>query len=200
MQRLSIINNHLSASRDVCIVAAGRSPLGQYKGDLSAYTATDLAGLTLKQTLAKYGIDPKSIQEFYLGNVYPAGLGQSPAKQVAIKGGLQDSAICTNVNKVCSSGMLAIIAGYMSIHQGLEDVVAAGGVDIMSNVPHYLPRNSTNRGDTQLIDGLIKDGLWDARYNIHMGECAERCADKYAITRQEMDEFSVSSNLKAANA
>ena len=200
MRGLSIISNHLSSSREVCIVAAGRSPLCPYKGDLSGYTATDLAALTLKQTLSKYSIDPSSIQEFYLGNVYTGGLGQSPAKQVAVKAGLLESVICSNVNKVCSSGMLAIIAGFMSIRQGVEDVVAAGGVDIMSNVPHYLPRNSTTKGDTELIDGLVKDGLWDARYNIHMGECAERCAEKYSISRQEMDDFSLASNTKAVAA
>lgn len=200
MRGISIISNHLSSSREVCIVAAGRSPLCPYKGDLSSYSAIDLASLTLKQTLSKYNINPGSIEEFYLGNVYAGGLGQSPAKQVAIKAGLLESVICSNVNKVCSSGMLAIISGYMSIRQGIEDVVAAGGVDVMSNVPHYLPRNSTTKGDTQLIDGLVKDGLWDARYNIHMGECAERCAEKYNVSRQEMDDFSVSSNTKAINA
>ncbi|OMJ81848.1 hypothetical protein SteCoe_17613 [Stentor coeruleus] len=200
MRGISIINNHLSSSREVCIVAAGRSPLCPYKGDLSGYTATDLAALTLKQTMLKHNIDPQTIQEFYLGNVYPAGLGQSPAKQVAIKAGLLNSAVCSNVNKVCSSGMLAIIAGYMSIKQGIEDVVAAGGVDIMSNIPHYLPRNSTTKGDSELIDGMVKDGLWDARYNIHMGECAERCADKYQINREEMDTFSENSQTKSANA
>ena len=200
MRGLSIISNHLATSREVCIVAAGRSPLCPYKGDLSGYTAIELAALTLNKTLSKHNISPGSIQEFYLGNVFPSGLGQSPAKQIAIKAGLSESVVCSNVNKVCSSGMLAIIAGFMSISQGTEDVVAAGGVDSLSNVPYFLPRNSTTKLDSELIDGLLKDGLWDPRYNIHMGECAERCAEKYSVSRQEMDEFSLSTNQKAFNA
>lgn len=200
MRRIGLIRNHLSEGPEVVIVAAGRSPLGAYKGELAGYTATDLAGLTLKEILAKFKISPQLVQELYLGNVYSAGLGQSPAKQVAIKAGLSDSCICTNVNKVCSSGMLAISAAYMTIKQGLEDVIVAGGVEIMSNVPYYQKRGSTNRGDSELIDGLLVDGLIDARYKIHMGECAERCAEKYEVSREEMDDFSRKSHEKARKA
>jgi acetyl-CoA C-acetyltransferase len=172
----------------------------QYRGALSGYTAVDLAALTLKGTLEKYQIASSSVQELFLGNVYAAGLGQSPAKQVAVKAGLPDSTICTNLNKVCSSGMVALTSAFMTIKQGIQDVVVAGGVDIMSNVPHYMARNSTTKGDTNLVDGMIKDGLWDSRYNVHMGECAERCADKYSISRQDMDTFAVNSNTKAVQA
>ncbi|CAG9331040.1 unnamed protein product [Blepharisma stoltei] len=200
MHRLSLISNHLSQQPEVCIVAAGRSPIGSYKGDLSAYFATDLAAYTLKETLKKFHINPSLVQELYLGNVYPAGLGQSPAKQVAIKAGLSESCICTNVNKVCSSGMFAISSAVMTIRQGLEDVIVAGGVEIMSNVPYYQQRGSLNRGDSVLVDGLLKDGLMDARYNIHMGECAERCAEKYNVTREEMDNFSKNTHEKARKA
>ena len=200
MKNLSIIKNHLAGPKEVCIVAAGRSPLGSYKGDLSGYTAVDLAAVTLKQTLSKHKIDPSAVQEFYLGNVYTGGLGQSPAKQVAVKAGLLDSTVCSNVNKVCSSGTLAIISGFLSISQGFEDVVAAGGVDIMSTVPYYMPRNSTKKGDSELVDGLVKDGLWDSRYNIHMGECGERLAEKYDVSREEMDSFSIKTNQKAVDA
>ena len=200
MERLVVIVNHLSANREVCIVAAGRSPMTQYKGDLSGYTAVDLAALTLKGTMEKYQIPVSAVQELFLGNVYSAGLGQSPAKQVAVKAGLPDSTICTNLNKVCSSGMVAITSAYLTIKQGIQDVVVAGGVEIMSNVPHYVARNSTTKGDTDLVDGMIKDGLWDSRYNIHMGECAERCADKYSVSREEMDEFAAASNRKAQQA
>lgn len=200
MNRISLVNNHLAQGREVCIVAYGRSPLGPYRGDLSGYSATELSGLTLKLTLAKYGIDPNAVQELCLGNVYSAGLGQSPAKQTAVKAGLPDTVVCSSVNKVCSSGMLAIVSAYMTISQGHQDVVAAGGVEIMSNVPYYMPRNSKTKGDSELIDGMIKDGLWDSRYNVHMGECAEKCAEKYKITRKQMDDFSINSNLKAEDA
>lgn len=200
MKRLNLICRHLGGENEVVIVAAGRSPMTNYKGDLSGYTAVELASKTLQGTLDKFQIPASSIQEFFLGNVYAAGLGQSPAKQVAVRAGLPDSTICSNLNKVCSSGMLAITSAYLTIKQGIQDVVAAGGVDIMSNVPHYMNRNSTTKGDTQLIDGMIKDGLWDSRYNVHMGECAERCAEKYSITREDMDKFSIDSNTKALKA
>ena len=200
MRRLQVVLNHLAGETEVVIVAAGRSPLSNYKGDLSGYTAVELASKTLEGTLERHKIPASCVQELFLGNVYAAGLGQSPAKQVAVRAGLPDSTVCSNLNKVCSSGMLAITSAYLTIKQGMQDVVVAGGVDIMSNVPHYMDRNSTTKGDTKLIDGMVKDGLWDSRYNVHMGECAERCAEKYSITREEMDTFAINSHTKALKA
>jgi len=203
-RRLKVLAAHLTAASpvQVCIVAAGRSPIGSYKGDLMSVSATDLAAETLKGVLAKAHIDPSAIQELYLGNVISANLGQSPARQVALKAGLPPSVICTNVNKVCASGMKATMLGAMAITQGFADCIVVGGTESMSNVPYYLPgaRFGYMRGDQKVVDGVVKDGLWDPLLDVHMGECAERCADKHQISRAEMDRFSQLSFTRARAA
>ena len=196
MERLSLVEKHIQTPKEVVIVAAGRSPLGAFRGNLSELNATDLAAQTLSGTLAKYKVPPQAIEMLYLGNVYSANLGQSPAKQVAVKAGLPPSTVCVNMNKVCSSGMVALTTGYMDILLGNCDTVAVGGVDVMSAVPLYQYKGS----QAKPTDGMIKDGLWDAKYNVHMGECAERCADKYGVSKQRMDEFSQKTIEKAHSA
>lgn len=170
--------------------------------DFMSLSATDIAAQTLKGVLGKSRIDPAAVQELYLGNVISANLGQSPARQVALKAGLPPSVICTNVNKVCASGMKAAMLGAMAITQGFAECIVVGGTESMSNVPYYLPgaRSGYMRGDQKAIDGVVKDGLWDPLLNVHMGECAERCADKRQISRQEMDRCSQLSYSRAKTA
>lgn len=201
--RLRLISQHLTAEREeVCIVAAGRSPIGNYKGELMPLSATDIAAQTLKGVLERFRIPASEVKELVLGNVLSANLGQSPARQVALKASLPVSVICTNVNKVCASGMKALMIGAASISQGFADCVAVGGTESMSNVPYYMPgaRFGYGRGDQKVVDGVIKDGLWDPLLNIHMGECAERCADKNNVTRADMDRFAKMSYERSAKA
>lgn len=183
---------------EVCIVAAGRSPITSYKGALYGLDPTTIASETLSATLSAYRINPSTIGEFYLGNIFTANLGQNPAKQVLNKSKLPDSIVSHTVYKVCSSGMLAVILGSMAISQGFEDVVIAGGVEIMSNAPYMYPRLLKMEGERS--DSLIDDGLTDMFHHIHMGEVGEKCADKYGITREHMDIYAIKSYEKALEA
>lgn len=184
--------------KDVCIVAAGRSPLTAYKGPYYGMEASSLASETLTSTLTAFRINPNTIDELYLGNIFQLNQGQNLAKQVLNKAQLPDSIVSHTVNKICSSGMFAITLGSMSIAQGYADVVISGGVEIMSNAPYTYPR--LLRMDGERSDSLIDDGLTDVFHKIHMGEVGERCADKYGISKEEMDEYSKKSYKKAQDA
>ena len=188
--------------KEVVIVSAIRTPIGSFQGELSNIPATELGGYAIKGALDKINININLIDEIFMGNVLQANLGQAPARQAAIFAGLPDSTPCTTINKVCSSGMKAIMIGAQSIKCGDNDIVIAGGMENMSQVPHYLKdgRNGKKLGDMEIIDGLVNDGLIDVYNNSHMGICAEKCAEEMCFSREEQDSFAINSYEKSEKA
>ena len=187
--------------RDVVIVAAVRTPIGSFGGTLSGFSATQLGGFAIKAAVEKAGLRPAQIQEVYMGNVLSANLGQAPATQAAKYAGLPDLPT-TTINKVCASGTKAIMLAAQSIALGQNEIVVAGGMESMSNVPYYLDkaRNGYRLGHGQITDGLVKDGLWDVYNDYHMGSAAELCAATCNITREDQDNFAVQSYQRAQAA
>ncbi|MFT7376579.1 MAG: acetyl-CoA C-acetyltransferase, partial [Sphingobacteriales bacterium] len=187
---------------EVYIVGAARTPIGSFGGSLATVSATKLGATAIKGALAKAGIDAKEVQEVIMGNVMSANLGQAPARQAAMFAGIDHSAPCTTVNKVCASGTKAIMLAAQSIMLGHNDVVVAGGMENMSSVPHYFPqaRTGIKLGDGKIVDGLVKDGLWDVYNDYHMGNAAELCAKECGITREDQDNFAIESYKKSAQA
>lgn len=165
----------------VYIVGVARTPLGAFQGSLSHLSATDLGGIAIQAAVQRAGVPFEAVEEVFMGNVCSANLGQAPARQAALKAGLPQSADATAVNKVCSSGLKAVALGAQSIIIGQHNVVVSGGMESMSNVPYYAPsmRQGARLGDTTMIDGLLADGLSDATYGIHMGECAGKERTSY---------------------
>ncbi|MCK5823963.1 MAG: thiolase family protein [Ichthyobacteriaceae bacterium] len=188
--------------KDVVIVSALRTPIGSFGGVFSKISATNLGAIAIKAVIENSKIDTNEIDEVFMGNVIQANNGQAPARQASIKAGIANTVPCTTVNKVCSSGMKAMILGAQSIITGDNDVVIAGGMENMSLIPHYLEKGRTGQklGNLNLVDGLLKDGLLDAYTGKHMGESAELCADKYQFTRETQDEYAVESYKKSADA
>ena len=188
--------------KEVVIVSAIRTPIGSFQGVLSNIPATKLGGYAIKGALDKINININLIDEMFMGNVLQANLGQAPARQAAIFAGLPDSIPCTTINKVCSSGMKAIMIGAQSIKCGDNDIIIAGGMENMSQVPHYLKdgRNGKKLGDMKIIDGLVNDGLIDVYNNSHMGICAEKCAEEMSFSREEQDIFAINSYQKSEKA
>jgi acetyl-CoA C-acetyltransferase len=180
--------------REIVIVAATRTPIGSFGGSLASLGATQLGSIAIKAAVEKSGLKPEQIQEVFMGNVMSANLGQAPATQAAIFAGLPYLP-ATTINKVCASGMKAIMLGAQSISNGQNDIVVAGGMESMSNVPYYLDkaRNGYRLGNGQIIDGLVKDGLWDVYRDYHMGSAAELCATECNISREEQDAFAIES-------
>jgi acetyl-CoA C-acetyltransferase len=187
--------------KEVVIVAATRTPIGSFGGSLASISATQLGALAIKSAVEKSGLKPDQIQEVYMGNVMPANLGQAPATQAAIFAGLPYLP-ATTVNKVCASGMKAIMLAAQSIAIGQNDIVVAGGMENMSSVPYYLDkaRNGYRLGNGQIIDGLVKDGLWDVYNDYHMGSAAELCATDCNISREEQDAYATESYNRAQKA
>ncbi|MGZ3873233.1 MAG: acetyl-CoA C-acyltransferase [Mucilaginibacter sp.] len=187
--------------KEVVIVAATRTPIGSFGGSLANLSATQLGGIVIKSAVEKAGLRPEQIQEVYMGNVMSANLGQAPATQAAIFSGLPYLP-ATTVNKVCASGMKAIMLAAESIASGQNDIVVAGGMESMSNVPYYLDkaRNGYRLGNGQIIDGLVKDGLWDVYNDYHMGSAAELCAVECGISREDQDAFAIESYKRAQSA
>jgi len=187
--------------KEVVIVAATRTPIGSFGGSLSSFTAVQLGSFVIKSVIEKSGLKPEYIQEVYMGNVLSANLGQAPATQAAIFAGLPYLP-ATTVNKVCASGMKAIMLAATSIASGENDIVLAGGMESMSNVPYYLDkaRNGYRLGNGQIIDGLVKDGLWDVYNDYHMGSAAELCATDCHISREEQDAYAIESYKRAQAA
>lgn len=181
--------------KDVCIVGVARTPMGGFLGSLSSSSATHLGSLAIKAALQRANLDPSLVQEVFFGNVLSANLGQAPARQAALGAGIPNSVICTTVNKVCSSGMKAVMLASQTIELGINDVVVAGGMESMSNAPKYLAqaRNGSRMGHDTVIDGMLKDGLWDVYNDFGMGVCGELCADQYKITREEQDAYAIRS-------
>lgn len=185
----------------VYIVAAKRTPIGSFLGSLSTTPATTLGSIALKACLEQSKLSPAAIEEVFVGNVLSANLGQAPARQVALSAGLSDKVPCTTINKVCASGMKAIMLGVQSIIAGDNTIVAVGGMENMSLVPSYLSgRTGTKLGNQTLNDGLLKDGLTDAYNHQHMGLAAELCAEEQAINRGEQDDYAIQSYHRSANA
>ncbi|KAF9469126.1 peroxisomal 3-ketoacyl-CoA-thiolase [Collybia nuda] len=189
-----------SMAHEAVIVSASRTPVGSFNGPLKGFTATQLGTIALKHALESKQIDPAVVEEVYFGNVVQAGVGQSPARQVALGAGLKTSSDATTINKVCSSGMKSIILAAQSIRSGDRSVVAAGGMESMSNAPFLIPRQNPTFGKFQTIDALENDGLWDVYNNVPMGNCGESAAEKHNISREAQDAHAIESYKRAERA
>lgn len=189
-------------SKSVYIVGMARTPIGSLGGVLSSVTAPQLGAVAIKEALNRSGIKPDQVQEVFMGNVVTAGVGQAPAQQASIFAGIPTNVPCTTVNKVCASGMKSIMIGAQSILSGDNDIVVAGGMESMSNIPYYLDkaRSGYRLGNGNIIDGILKDGLWDPYKDYHMGNAGELCSATYNITREDQDAFAKESYTRAANA
>ena len=187
--------------KDVVIVSVARTPIGSFMGSLSTIPAPILGATAIKGALQKINLNPNLIDEVYMGNVVSAGLGQAPARQAAIHAGIPDTVPCTTVNKVCSSGMKAIMLAAQTIALGDADIVVAGGMENMSLIPHYHhARMGSKFGPISMEDGMQKDGLVDAYEKVAMGVCADECASTYEFTREDQDAFAIESYTRSANA
>lgn len=188
--------------QEVVIVSAVRTPIGSFGGALAGFSATQLGSIAIKGALSQAKVGPKDINEVLMGNVISANLGQAPARQAALGAGIGHEVPCTTINKVCSSGMKAVMIGAQSIMLGQNEVVVAGGMESMTNVPYYVPkaRYGYKYGHGQLIDGLMHDGLWEIYNGFPMGNCAENTAKEMKISREEQDEYAISSYKRAAAA
>ncbi|XP_025799494.1 acetyl-CoA acetyltransferase, cytosolic 1-like [Panicum hallii] len=189
-------DNAALGSQDVCVVGIARTPMGGFLGALSSLPATKLGSIAIQAALKRANVDPALVQEVYFGNVLSANLGQAPARQAALGAGIPNTVVCTTVNKVCASGMKATMFAAQSIQLGINDIVVAGGMESMSNAPKYIAeaRKGSRFGHDTLVDGMIKDGLWDVYGDCAMGMCAELCADNHALTREDQDAFAIQSN------
>ena len=187
---------------EVYIISAVRTPIGSFGGSLSGFTAMELGSKAIKGALEKAGVSPDQVNEVFMGNVVSSGLGQAPARQAAIGAGLGYNVPCTTVNKVCASGMKSVMFGAQSIMLGINDVVVAGGMESMSNVPYYIPkaRFGYKYGHGQMLDGLMHDGLWEAYHGFPMGSCADNTAREMNISREAQDEYTINSYKRAAAA
>jgi len=188
-------------SKEVVIVAAVRTPIGSFMGGLSSLTAAHLGSVAIKGAMEKISLDPNLVQEVFMGNVVQAGVGQAPARQAALGAGIPDTVPCTTVNKVCASGMKAVIHAAQTIALGDADIIVAGGMESMSNIPHYLHmRNGHKFGPKGMEDGMQKDGLVDAYDKNAMGVCADACATEYEFSREDQDAFAIQSYERSAKA
>jgi acetyl-CoA C-acetyltransferase len=184
------------------ILSAVRTPIGRFQGGLAGFSAPELGGKVIRESARRAGIDPKQIDEAILGNVVQAGLGQNPARQAALKGGCDPRVAAMTINKVCGSGLKAVALAAQAVQTGESEILVAGGMESMSNCPYLLPgaRTGYRLGDGKLVDSMIHDGLWDAYEDFHMGITGELVAEKYGISREEQDRFSVESHKKAVHA
>lgn len=188
--------------KKVVITHAKRTPIGSFNGSLSQFSASELGSIVIKSLIQESRIDVKSIDEVIMGNVLTSGMGQAPARQAAIFAGLTDHTECLTVNKMCGSGLKAVMLAAQAILVGDAEVIIAGGQESMTNSPYVLPkaRNGYRLGNGEIVDTVVYDGLWDKYNNIHMGSCAEKCAKDFHFTRNELDEFAAASYRKALDA
>src|SRR5712671_6977508 len=188
--------------KDVVIISAVRTAVGKFQGALKPMNATQLGAIVVKAAVERAGLEPALIDEVIMGNVVSAGLGQNPARQAALRGGLLPDVAALTINKVCGSGLKAVGLAAHAILAGDSEIVVAGGMESMSNAPYLLPnaRDGYRLGNGTLVDSMINDGLWDAYENFHMGMTGELVAEKYGITREEQDKFAVESHQKAVRA
>lgn len=188
-------------SKEVVIVSAARTPIGSFLGSLSTVPATKLGAIAIEGALSKINLTASLVDEVFMGNVLQANLGQAPAKQAAILAGISKNTPCTTINKVCASGMKSIILASQAILCGDSEIVIAGGMENMSQAPHYLEgRKTVKFGNINIVDGLVKDGLTNVYDQKHMGVCADLCATEHDISREEQDEFAKTSYLRAQKA
>ena len=184
------------------IVSAVRTPIGSFNGSLSPLSATRLGSIVIAAALSRIGLSGGEVSEVIMGNVLSAGLGQAPARQAALGAGLPNTVGCTTINKVCGSGLKAVVLAHQAVQLGDAQVVVAGGMESMSNAPYLLEkaRSGDRLGHGEITDSLIKDGLWDATNEFHMGAAAELCAEKFKISRDEQDQFAMVSYQRARAA
>jgi len=189
-------------TQSVYVVSAVRTPIGSFQGALSSVLAPRLGAVVITKALERAKLRPEDVQEVFMGNVVGAGIGQAPARQAAIFANLPASVPCTTINKVCGSGMQAVIFGTKTLRLGDADIVVAGGIESMSRIPYYLPaaRDGMRMGDGKVVDGMIFDGLWDPYGNQHMGMFGEKCAKEFGFTREAQDAFAVESYRRALEA
>ncbi|MGB7191541.1 MAG: acetyl-CoA C-acyltransferase, partial [Acidobacteriaceae bacterium] len=187
---------------EVVIVSAARTPVGKFQGGLSGFSATQLGAIAVREAVKRARLEPAAVDECILGNVVSAGLGQNPARQAALYGGLPPEVSALTINKVCGSGLKAIALAAQAIQTGNSRIVVAGGMESMTNAPYLLPqgRNGFRMGNSIVVDSMVHDGLWDAFNDYHMGVTGENVAEKYAISREEQDEYALNSHRKAAAA
>src|SRR5881396_2512095 len=192
----------MAASDDVVIISACRTPVGKFQGSLSDLSAPKLGAIAVREAVQRAKIDPKQVDECIMGNVVSAGLGQNPARQAAIRGGLPPEVGALTINKVCGSGLKAVALAAQAIQTRNSSVVVAGGMESMSNAPYLLPqaRKGYRLGNAQIVDSMVQDGLWDIYNNYHMGITGENVAEKYRVTREEQDQFALNSHRKAVAA
>ncbi|CAG9826293.1 unnamed protein product [Diabrotica balteata] len=189
-----------SSKNDIVIISAVRTPMGTFLGPLAPLSATRLGAVAIQAAVERAGIPKEEVKEVFMGHVCQGGAGQAPARQATVFAGLPKSTICTTINKVCSSGMKSIMFATQSLLLGDQDVILAGGMESMSNVPYYMKRGQTPYGGVHLADGVVADGLWDVYNKFHMGNCAENTAKKLNISREEQDEYAINSYKKSAEA
>jgi acetyl-CoA C-acetyltransferase len=187
---------------DIVIIAGVRTPVGKFQGSLDGFTATQLGAIAVKEAIRRAGVEGAQVDEVIMGNVLPAGLGQNPARQAAIFGGLPPEVSALTINKVCGSGLKAVALAAQSVQTGNAEVVVAGGMESMSNAPYLLPqgRRGFRMGNATAVDSMVHDGLWDIYNDYHMGITGENVAEKHNISREEQDEYALNSHRKAAAA
>jgi acetyl-CoA C-acetyltransferase len=187
---------------EIVIVSAVRTPVGKFQGGLSGFSAPQLGALAVREAVKRAGIDPNLVDECIMGNVLSAGVGQAPARQAALGGGLPVTVGALTINKVCGSGLKAVALAAQAIMTGTSDIVVAGGMESMTNAPYLLPqgRSGFRMGNSTVVDSMVHDGLWEVYNNFHMGMTGELVAEKHSITREQQDEFAVNSHKKAAAA
>jgi acetyl-CoA C-acetyltransferase len=186
--------------KDVAIVSAVRTPVGRFQGALAEISAVELGALVVREAVRRAGIAPDSVDECVMGCVLPAGLGQNPARQAALRGGLGDAVSALTINMVCGSGLRAVALAAQGIITGASEIAVAGGMESMTNAPYLLPRKGFRVGDGKVVDSMIRDGLWCAHDDQHMGLTGELVADKYSITREMQDRYALESHRRASAA
>jgi acetyl-CoA C-acetyltransferase len=192
----------MASFEDVVIISACRTPVGKFQGSLTSFSAPQLGAMAVREAVKRAGIDPTQVDECIMGNVVSAGLGQNPARQAAIFGGLSPATGAMTINKVCGSGLKSVALAAQAVQTGNSAVVVAGGMESMTNAPYLLPqaRQGYRLGNAQIVDSMVNDGLWDVYNNYHMGITGENVAEKYHISREEQDQFALSSHRKAVSA
>src|SRR6266513_1814414 len=192
----------MSSIKQPVIISAVRTPVGKFLGALKGFKATELGAIVVREAVKRAAVKPEDVDEVLMGCVIQAGLGQNPARQAALRGGLPNSVSAVTVNKVCGSGLKAIMMAAQGVRLGDTEIVVAGGMESMSNAPYLLPkaREGMRLGNGELIDSMIHDGLWEAYENYHMGCCGETVAESYKLTRQEQDAYALESHRKAVAA
>src|SRR5918999_3448349 len=192
----------MSDKREAVIISAVRTPVGKFQGGLKDFSATDLGALVVRESVRRANVRPEEVDEVIMGCVIQAGLGQNPARQAALRGGIPFGVSAVTINKVCGSGLKSVMMAAQGIQLGDSEIVVAGGMESMTNAPYLLPkaREGYRMGNGTLVDSMINDGLWCAFENYHMGHTGEVVAERYGVTRQEQDEYALNSHRKAAAA